>query len=134
MWGESKLLPNVLAYLLPSVSVVKVDSKALKQAENELMAQLRSFNSLLLNKTYLVGERLTIADVSVALNLLSAYQHVLDSKARDQLVNLNRWFNTVVNQKSVKDVIGEVKLSDKVATFDGKIFLKFKEYINNMLS
>lgn len=98
------------------------------------MAQLRLFNSLLLNKTYLVGERLTIADVSVALNLLSAYQNVLDSKAREQLVNLNRWFNTVVNQKLVKDVIGEVKLSDKVATFDGKIFLKFKEYINNMRS
>lgn len=124
MWGESSLLPNVLAYVLPSISVVKVDLTTLQNAKNELIAQLRLFNSLLLKKTYLVGECLTIADVSVALNLMPAYQNVLDLSARSQLVNLNRWFNTVINQKLVKDVISEVKMADKVATFDGKILKK----------
>ena len=117
-WAEAHLLPNVLAYVIPSVSIVKVEAGALKHAKNELLAQLRLFNAILLKRTYLVGERLTIADVSIALDLLPAYQHVLDQQARSDLINLNRWFRTVVNQQHVKDVVGEVEFANKVSTFD----------------
>lgn len=115
-------MPNVLAYVLPSISVVKIDSETVEQAKKELLAQLRIFNEILLNKTYLVGERLTVADVSVALDLLPAYQHVFDESARRNLVNVNRWFCTVVNQQHVKDVVGDVKFVEKASTFDGSQF------------
>lgn len=112
-------MPNVLAYVLPSISVVRVNEASLKQAKAELLAQLHVFNQVLLEKTYLVGERFTIADVSVALDLLPAYQNVLDEAARDSLGNVNRWFKTVVNHPVVKEVVGSVDFIKQASTFDG---------------
>lgn len=101
---------------------------------------MKQFNALLLHKTFLVGERLTIADVSVALDLLPAYSHVyyfkfpftysypilqvLDDSARSGLVNVNRWFLTVINHAAVKEVVGEFKFISKASTFDG-MFLAY---------
>ena len=40
----------------------------------ELTAQLAEFDKYLLKRTFLVGERLTLADVSIALDLLPTFQ------------------------------------------------------------
>lgn len=123
-WAEGELLPNVLAYVLPSVSVAQVDHDTHEHAKKELLAQLQHFDKVLSTKTFLVGERLSAADVSVAFNLLPAFQHVLDDKARKQLVNVTRYFNTIVNQKIVKEVVGDVKLATEVATFNADQYKK----------
>merc|ERR1711931_6905 len=66
----------------------------------------------------------TLADISVCMTLLLTYQHVLEPAFRESFRNTNRWFNTMINQPEVKSVIGEFKLCEKMAEFDGK---KFKE-------
>jgi len=123
-WGEEQLLPNVLSYVLPSISAADVDVKFAAQAKREFFAQLKAFDKVLASQTFLVGENLTLADVSVALNLLPAYQHVLDEKARTDLVNVTRWFQTVVNSSSVKEVVGDVKLATKASSFSADEFKK----------
>jgi elongation factor 1-gamma len=122
LWAEGHLLPNVLAYVLPSISAAHFEASVVDHAKRELLAQLKQFNSILLHKTYLVGERLSIADVSVALDLLPAYQHVLDTGVRNGIVNVNRWFLTVVNQPAVKAVVGEVHLIEKASTFNEEVY------------
>merc|ERR1712226_1164500 len=72
-----------------------------------------------------VGERLTLADISVACTLLHLYQLALDPTLRSAYVNVNRWFLTIVNQPNVKAVLGEVKLCSKPAEIDPK---KYTEY------
>jgi len=121
-WAEGQLLPTVLAYVLPSISAAKVDYQLVDQAKKELFAQLAVFNKVLLGKTFLAGERFSYADVSVALDLLPAYQFVLGDSARAGIKNINRWFQTVVNQPAVKDVIGEVKFISQPSTFDEKAY------------
>ncbi|VDN04358.1 unnamed protein product [Thelazia callipaeda] len=123
-WSESQLLTNVLGYVLPSVSAAQVNEEVLQTAKKELFTQLSCLNKLILTKTFLVGERLSLADISVAMDLLPAYQFVLDEAARSSLVNLNRWFKTIINQPLVKDVLGEVEFATEVAKFDS---VKFKE-------
>uniref|UniRef100_A0A183BUR0 Elongation factor 1-gamma n=1 Tax=Globodera pallida TaxID=36090 RepID=A0A183BUR0_GLOPA len=54
-WAECNLLPNVLSYVLPSVSAAKIDPNTLELAKKELLAQLSIFNQILLHKTFLVG-------------------------------------------------------------------------------
>ncbi|VDN24205.1 unnamed protein product [Gongylonema pulchrum] len=109
-WSEGQLLPNVLGYVLPSVSAASVDNQLLEASRTELFDQLKNLNGLLLTKTFLVGERMSLADISVAMDLLPAYQYVLDEKARTPLVNLNRWFKTIINQPAVKeDNVSETK-------------------------
>lgn len=97
----------------------------------ELLAQLTIFNDLLVSRTFLVGERLSFADVSVAFDLLPAYQHVFDGPVQKKLQNVTRWFKTIVNQPQVKEVIGEVKLADKPAQFNGKIAEKFLSQVSS---
>lgn len=67
----------------------------------------------------MVGERLTLADVSVALNLLPAFQFVLDNETRKGIVNVTRWFQTIVNSPVVKEVVGTVSMAEKVSVFNG---------------
>ncbi|CAI2354690.1 unnamed protein product [Caenorhabditis sp. 36 PRJEB53466] len=117
-FAEGYLLPAVLGYVLPSVSAVNYDKKTVEQFKNELFGQLQVLERVLVKKTYLVGERLSLADVSVALDLLPAFQYVLDPAARKTFVNVTRWFRTIVNQTAAKEVLGEVTLATSVAQFN----------------
>ena len=44
----------------------------------------------------------------------------MDPSFRDQFGNVNRWFLTTVNQPQFKKVLGEVKLCETMAKFDGR--------------
>jgi elongation factor 1-gamma len=123
-YGEHRLQPDVLAYVLPSVSAAKLDQNSVNVARQELFAKLQEFNNTLQCRTFLVGDRFSYADVSVALDLLPAFQNVLTQKERDQFVNVTRWFLTILHQEPVKTIVGEVPLADKVATFDDALYQK----------
>merc|ERR1711874_499825 len=75
--------------------------------------------------TFLVGERISLADIAVACTLLSLYKQVMDPSFRGAFGNVNRWFTTVVNQPNAKAVLGEVVLCSKEAQFDAKKFAEF---------
>jgi elongation factor 1-gamma len=77
---------------------------------------------MLANQTFMVGERITYADITCALTLRSAYENVFTPEWRAPFPHVNRWFMTVVNQPGVKSVIGDVKLCVKEAQFDAKKF------------
>merc|ERR1711868_291647 len=49
--------------------------------------------------------------------LVPAYEKVLDTKSRSSYRHVTRWFNTIVNQKEVAEVVGKVTMCDKEATF-----------------
>lgn len=83
---------------------------------------LTALNTHLLSKTYLVGERITLADISVAMTLMHLYQYVLEPKVRQPYQNVNRWFQTIVNQPQAIAVIGNFKLADKALEYDPKKF------------
>lgn len=80
-----------------------------------MKAALTVLNSHLLTRTYLVGERITLADIVVACNLLNPYKYVLDPDYRKPFVNVNRWFTTLINQPEFKAVLGEVQLCSQIA-------------------
>jgi elongation factor 1-gamma len=83
---------------------------------------MTALNDHLLHHTYLVGERVTLADIVVACTMLSLYQNVLDPGFRKPFGNVNRWFTTIINQPQVKKVVGAVALAEKMAQFDAKKF------------
>lgn len=45
---------------------------------------------------------------------------VLDPTFRAPYGNVNRWFTTCINQPNFKNVVGDIKLCEKMATFDNK--------------
>merc|ERR1712087_129350 len=78
-----------------------------------------------MGRTFLVGERVTLADIAVACTMISLYKQVLDPAFRKPFGNVTRWFNTVVNQPNAKAVLGQVDLCTKMAEFDAKKFAEF---------
>merc|ERR1712179_348595 len=66
-------------------------------------------------KTFLVGERISLADIGMAMTLLPAFTEVLDQAFRSSHRHLTRWFNTIIHQELVVKVIGTVKLCVKEA-------------------
>lgn len=87
---------------------------------------LKVLNCHLQTRTFLVGERVTLADITVACTLLHCYTTVFDPEYREPFVNVNRWFLTIVNQPQVKAVVSEVELCKKLPEVDHKKYAQFQ--------
>merc|ERR1712212_284767 len=102
------------------MGIMAFNKSAAEKAKADLRRALIALNAHLQFKTYLVGERITLADICVMSNLLLAYKWVLDPDFRAGFNNVTRWFVTMVNQKNVKKVVGDFTLGSKAAQVDGK--------------
>jgi len=65
-------------------------------------------NSELLDKTFLVGNSITLADLALAPTIIQSYQTVIGSDMRKEYTNLNRYITTLINQDEFKQVYGGV--------------------------
>jgi len=81
---------------------------------------LTLLNEFLTTRTFLVGERVTLADIGLACNMLMLYAQVMEPKFREPFGNVNRWFMTCINQPQFKSIIGEFTVCEKMAVFDNK--------------
>lgn len=71
---------------------------------------LKMLEDYLKTRTYLAGERISMADISMSMALMPLYQFSLDEKSRQSFANTSRWFNTCINQPNFLNVLGNVKL------------------------
>lgn len=114
------------AWVFPMLGIMPYNKNTNERAKQDVKAALTALNARLLNHTYLVGERITLADIVVFCSLLQLYQYVLDPTFRKPFANVNRWFNTILNQPQVKAVVKDFKLCEKEAQFDGKKYAEFQ--------
>ncbi|KAL4077759.1 hypothetical protein J3A83DRAFT_4410150 [Scleroderma citrinum] len=80
--------------------------------------QLRALNTLegiLLTRTYLIGERLTLADITVASAIFSSVALTIDAPLRAKIPNILRHFDLIINQPKIKAVFGEPTFCEKAA-------------------
>lgn len=94
--------------------IVFLQFQIVNDAKKEVLGALKLLNDFLLTRTYLVGERITLADIALAVTVLPLYQTVLEPSVRKPFVNVTRWFTTLVNQKQFVDVLGKVELTTKL--------------------
>ncbi|XP_063977470.1 elongation factor 1-gamma [Diachasmimorpha longicaudata] len=121
-FADSEIHPASCAWVFPLLGIMPYNKQTREHAKEDIAKVLGTLNVHLLSKTYLVGERITLADISVATTLLHLYQYVLDPKFRQPYQNTNRWFQTIVNQPETIKVIGAFKLADKALEYDPKKF------------
>merc|ERR1712183_824210 len=107
------------------MGIMQFNKNATERAKEDVKTALKSLDDHLLTRTFLVGERLTLADIAVATTMLSLFKQVLDPAFRKPFVNVTRWFTTVVNQPNATAVLGQVTLCTKMAEFDAKKFAEF---------
>lgn len=100
-------LPATL-WVYPVFGYLPANAGVTEKAKADLAAALAKVDVHLADKTYLVGEKVTLADIACASALVYPFKIVMDPAYRAQFPNVLRWFLTIVNQPQFKDVIGEV--------------------------
>lgn len=95
-------------------------AKNTDRSKAEIQEVMKVLERALSGAKYLVGDGITLADLSVATNLLLAYEWVMEPAFRSPYPNVNKWFDNVVNQPEVKKALPDFKLCEKMAQFDGK--------------
>lgn len=106
------------AWLYPIFGYAPFSKEGLKQAKADIQKVLATLNEYLATRTYLVGERVTLADIVVGTTLLDMYRTVFDAAFRAEFVHTNRWFNTLVHQPQWIEVIGAVELCTTAMAYD----------------
>ena len=107
-------------WVFPSLGLRQFNKQDHGKAVAHIKKCLELLDNALLTRTFLVGERVTLADISVCCDLFLVYKHVLDPATRAPYGNVNRWFMTCINQPQFKKILGEVSLCVKSVPFDGK--------------
>lgn len=87
---------------------VESDLNVLKSAQKELLPSLKLLESHFLYNTYLVDNRITLADITIASTLITAFKICFDNNYRKQFTNLTRWFTTIAGQNEFRNVCGRV--------------------------
>ena len=121
-FADNEILPSAATWVFPTYGIIQYNKQATDKAIEEIKKCLAYLNDHLLTRTYLVGERISLADIIVACNLLMLYKQVLEPTFRAPYGNVNRWFTTLINQPQFKNVIGTVELCAKMAKFDAVKF------------
>ncbi|KAI8869250.1 EF1G-domain-containing protein, partial [Ramicandelaber brevisporus] len=117
LFGEVEVTSALYKWLLPILGYAPYDKRVYTAAVEEIRRYLKFLDTVLLNKTFLVGEQVTLADIDVALSLRSGFSKVFDAKFRSEYKNVLRWFTTVVNQPTVVAAIGETTLAVEEAKY-----------------
>jgi elongation factor 1-gamma len=84
-----------------------------EKAKTDMASALTILNNYLVDKTYLVGHQVTLADIYVSSVLLYPFKLVTDKNFLKPYSNVVRWFSTCVNQTEFTQVIGKVVMCKK---------------------
>lgn len=102
-------------WLYPIMGYLAFNEKAYTEAKKELSNSLTVLNNHLLNNTFLVGNAVTLADITIATALVHLYTLVFTPKFIAPFTNVTRWFTTLINQPEFSKVIGKVEFAKEEA-------------------
>jgi len=110
--ANADLVPAMLPLVWVHLFNLKYDGSAATKAKAAVDRALQVLDAALLSRTYLAGERVTLAD-TVMVSVLNLFMtHTLDAKARKAVPNVMRYFNTLTAQPAFAKVLGEIKLCE----------------------
>lgn len=115
-FANSEVLPHFGAWYRPLLGLDGYNKKTVDEAAKVALSRLAVLESHLTDNTYLVGERITLADIFTAALLTRAFATVLDKKWRSANPAITRWYTTVANQDDFKAVY-EAKFTEEVIKY-----------------
>lgn len=105
-----ELTPAVAAVICVALGYLPYEEEQWKQAGNTLITKLTVYDSILQSRTYLVGDFITLADILMACTLEPVYGLFLEANDRENLINLTRWFLTMINHDNFKATLNTFAL------------------------
>ncbi len=112
--NEIELPATVWFY--PALGYMSANEGAIAKAKADLAKALSVLDTYLADKTYLVGETVTLADITIVSALIYPFKFVADGNYRKPFGNVMRWFDTCVHQPQFQTVVGDVVLAKSELT------------------
>jgi elongation factor 1-gamma len=112
-FGTSEFLPALAAIFRPLIGRDPYNKKNIDDAQTKTNKNLKVLESHLIANTYLVAERLTLADLYVAGIAARGFQYLFDKEWRAQYPAITRWYDTIANQEIFSAVAGKVNFIEK---------------------
>jgi elongation factor 1-gamma len=75
-YGEREITPVSATLVYPSMGILQFNKQNNERAKDELKHILQLLNEYLHTRTFFVGERITLADITLACDLLLLFQWV----------------------------------------------------------
>lgn len=100
-------------WLQPLLGNEPYNKKSVDDASKAVAKVIDVVEAHLLNHTYLVGERITLADLFATGIITRGFQYFFDKEWRSAHPNVTRWYLTVSNQAIYTAVADKVELLEK---------------------
>lgn len=113
-------------WFYPVLGSLPFNGAATQKAKADLAKALTILNNHLADKTYMVGHKITLADITIVSALVYPFKFVADGKYRAAFPHVMRWFDTCVHQPEFEAVIGTVVLAEKEMTVSGAAPVAFE--------
>jgi len=99
-------------WFYPVLGFMPYNALATAKAKADFARSLSVLEAHLLDKTYLVGHKVTLADIAIVSALVYPFKFVCDPAYLSPFPNVIRWFETCVNQPQFENVIGKVVFAE----------------------
>jgi hypothetical protein len=103
-FANTEVLSPLGGWFRPILGRDPYNKKNVDESQKAALKAVHVIEEHLLTHTYLVGERLTLADIFAASILARGFQYFFDKQWRDDNPNTTRWYETIYNQSSYSAV------------------------------
>lgn len=109
---DGEVYPHMLDLVIWRVGIAPFDQSTETKALARLEFALDVLEKHLDGRKWLVGEELTLADLTGASSLLWAFMHIIDASERKRFPNVVAWYLRTIETDEVKEVFGPPNLID----------------------
>jgi elongation factor 1-gamma len=109
---NSEVLPKLGAWYRPLLGKEPYNKKNVEENQKVALKAVSVVESHLLNNTFLVGERITLADLFAVGIIARGFEFFFDKQWRSENPNVTRWYETVYNQPIYSAVAPKYTLLD----------------------
>lgn len=112
-FANTEVLPALGGWFRPLIGRDPYNKKSVEESQKATNKAAQTLEDHLLVNTYLVGERLTLADLFSVSIISRGFQFFFDKEWRSEHPNLTRWYETVYNQSIYSEVADKFELIEK---------------------
>ncbi|KYK56807.1 elongation factor 1-gamma 1 [Drechmeria coniospora] len=112
---NSEIVPAMGDWFQPLIGKMPYNKKNVDDASKAVLKAVGVIEKHLVRHTYLVGERITLADLFCAALLNRGFQYFFDKQWRQENPSVTRWYETIVNQPIYTAVAKKLDFLEKPA-------------------